>query len=146
MTFLCEHAIIQISCNFHILNWQIMWLHKSMPHIYTHIFKFITPHSWCKCKRAHFESGRSWVQAQVGPTKDYIIGICCFFAKHAALRRKSKDWLARNQDNVSLLEQRVFKSTTFSLLPKPINNSNFHRSTGLSHVKQNQLSYHYHGI
>ena len=28
------------------------------------------------------------------------IGICCFFAKYAALRRKSKDWLARNQDNV----------------------------------------------
>jgi hypothetical protein len=23
-----------------------------------------------------------------------IIGICCFTAKHAALRRKSKDWLA----------------------------------------------------
>ena len=34
-------------------------------------------------------------------TKDYKIGICCFSAKHAALRRKSKDWLARNQDNVS---------------------------------------------
>jgi hypothetical protein len=29
------------------------------------------------------------------------IGICCFYAKHAALRRKSKDWLARNQNNVS---------------------------------------------
>ena len=35
-----------------------------------------------------------------GQTKDYNIGICCFSAKHAALRRKSKDWLARNQDNV----------------------------------------------
>ena len=34
-------------------------------------------------------------------TKDYKIGICCFSAKHTALRRKSKDWLARNQDNVS---------------------------------------------
>jgi hypothetical protein len=33
--------------------------------------------------------------------KDYEIGICCFSAKHAALRRKSKDWLAQNQDNVS---------------------------------------------
>jgi hypothetical protein len=37
---------------------------------------------------------------QSGQTKDYKIGICCFFAKHTALRRKSKDWLARNQDNV----------------------------------------------
>ena len=36
-----------------------------------------------------------------GQTKDYKIGICCFSAKHAALRRKSTDWLARNQDNVS---------------------------------------------
>ena len=30
-----------------------------------------------------------------GQTKDYKIGICCFSAKHAALRRKSKDWMAR---------------------------------------------------
>ena len=37
-----------------------------------------------------------------GQTKDYKIDICCCFpAKHAALRRKSKDWLARNQNNVS---------------------------------------------
>ena len=36
-----------------------------------------------------------------GQTKEYKIGICCFSAKNAALRRKSKDWLARNQNNVS---------------------------------------------
>jgi hypothetical protein len=36
-----------------------------------------------------------------GQTKDYKITICCFFVKHAALRRKSKDWLARNQNKVS---------------------------------------------
>ena len=29
------------------------------------------------------------------------IGICCFFTKHAALRRKIKDWLTQNQNNVS---------------------------------------------
>ena len=34
-------------------------------------------------------------------TKDYKIGICCFSTKHAALRSKSKDWLSRNQNNVS---------------------------------------------
>jgi hypothetical protein len=34
-------------------------------------------------------------------TKDYKIDVCCFSAKHTALRRKSKDWLARNQDHVS---------------------------------------------
>ena len=36
-----------------------------------------------------------------GQTKDYKIGICYFSTKHAALRRKSKDWLTRNQDDVS---------------------------------------------
>jgi hypothetical protein len=34
-------------------------------------------------------------------TKQYKIGICCFSAKNAALRRESKDWLARNQNDVS---------------------------------------------
>jgi hypothetical protein len=36
-----------------------------------------------------------------GQTKEYKIGICCFSAKNASLRRKSKDWLARNHNNVS---------------------------------------------
>ena len=36
-----------------------------------------------------------------GQTKDYKISICSFSAKHAALRRKSKDWLVRKQDNLS---------------------------------------------
>ena len=31
-------------------------------------------------------------------TKDYKISICCFSAKYAALRRKKKDCLSRNQD------------------------------------------------
>ena len=35
------------------------------------------------------------------PTKGFEIGICCFSSKHAALRRKGTDRLARNQDNVS---------------------------------------------
>jgi hypothetical protein len=39
-------------------------------------------------------------ESRSGQTKDYKIVICCFSAKHAALRRKSQDWLARNQ-NVS---------------------------------------------
>ena len=39
-------------------------------------------------------------QPRSGQTQDYEIGIYCFSAKHAALRRKSIDWLARNQDNV----------------------------------------------
>ena len=33
--------------------------------------------------------------------KNYEIGIYCFSAKLTVLQSKSKDWLARNQDNVS---------------------------------------------
>ena len=40
-------------------------------------------------------------ESRLGQTKDHTISICCLSAKHAALRRKSKDYLARNQDNVS---------------------------------------------
>ena len=40
-------------------------------------------------------------ESQSGHTKDCKIGICCFSAKHASLRRKRKDWLARNRENVS---------------------------------------------
>ena len=40
-------------------------------------------------------------EPQSGQNKDYKIGICCFSAKHVALRRKIKDGLTRIQDNVS---------------------------------------------
>jgi hypothetical protein len=40
-------------------------------------------------------------EPQSGQIKDYKIGICYFSAKHVASRRKNKDWLARNQENVS---------------------------------------------
>ena len=30
-------------------------------------------------------------ESRLGQTRDYKIGICCFSAKHAALRNKSKD-------------------------------------------------------
>jgi hypothetical protein len=36
-----------------------------------------------------------------GQITDYKIGICGFSAKPAALRRKNKDWSARNQNNVT---------------------------------------------
>jgi hypothetical protein len=40
-------------------------------------------------------------EPQSGQTKDYKIDICRFSSKHASLRRKSKVWLTRNQNNVS---------------------------------------------
>ena len=51
------------------------------------------------------------LETRSGQTKDYKIGICCFSAKHAALRRKSKDWLARNQNNVSEVGKHVYPQT-----------------------------------
>ena len=56
-----------------------------------------------------------WFEPWSGQTKDYEIGICCFSAKHAALRRKSKDWLARNQDNVSEWDDFKGKITELTL-------------------------------
>ena len=40
-------------------------------------------------------------EPQSGQIKEYEIGMCCFSAKHTALRRKSKNSLDRNRDNVS---------------------------------------------
>ena len=48
-----------------------------------------------------------------GQTKDYQTGICCFTAKHAALRSKNKDWLARIQDNVSEWGDMSFRGLLF---------------------------------
>jgi hypothetical protein len=62
-----------------------------------------------------------------GQPNDYQIGICCFSAKHAALRRDDKNWLARNQNNVlgcssmsihGLLFQNVIINKTKVLLPQ----------------------------
>ena len=39
--------------------------------------------------------------ARSGSAKDCKIGICFFSAKHEALKRLCKDWLARNRENVS---------------------------------------------
>ena len=41
-----------------------------------------------------------WFDSCSSKTKNYKIGMCCFSSKHASLRRMSKAWLARNQDNV----------------------------------------------
>jgi hypothetical protein len=42
-----------------------------------------------------------WFKPQSGQIKDYNISIVWFSAKYAAVRRKNRDWLARNQVNMS---------------------------------------------
>ena len=46
-------------------------------------------------------AGDRGFEPRSGQTKDYRIGICCFPGMQAALRKKNKDCLARNQDIVS---------------------------------------------
>ena len=59
-------------------------------------------HQWCNGYRGHLEcvqiigSSPGWVKP-----KSMKLVCVCFTAEHAALRRKSKDWLALNQNNVS---------------------------------------------
>ena len=52
-----------------------------------------------------------------GQTNDCKIGICCVSAKHAALMRKSKCWLARNQANVSEWDMFI-RGLSFQLVSK----------------------------
>ena len=72
-----------------------------------------------------------------GQTKYYIIGICCFSTECAALRRKSTDWLARNQNNVSL-EQHVYQWTVVS--------ASWHYKNPTKHVGLAQSGHHHHLI
>jgi hypothetical protein len=51
-----------------------------------------------------------------GQPKDYKIGICCFSAKHAALRRKSKDCSDRGTNPQS----RGPETSTLTITP-PVN-------------------------
>ena len=56
--------------------------------------------SFVVCNNASNAEGRGF-DPLLGQTKDIKIGICCFFTKHPAFRRKSKDWLTQRQKNVS---------------------------------------------
>ena len=57
--------------------------------------------SWLKRRHERRKLPHYVLNMFVDQTKDYNIGICCFSAKHAVLRRKNKYWLIQNQDNVS---------------------------------------------
>ena len=64
---------------------------------------------------AYWSRVRYIIYSSPGQTKDNKIGICCFSTKHAALRRKNKNWLVQNQDNVSRVEQHVYPLTVVSV-------------------------------
>ena len=54
-------------------------------------------------------------ESRSGQTKDYQLVFVAYNAMHAELRRKSKDWLARNQDNVSEWSDMYIRGLLFLL-------------------------------
>ena len=104
-----SHSIILLFCQtgtYHV-NIYISYLHPSsrifktkfsflylFHRLYVYPFKSRKPHRWCNGQRVRIQWGRSWL-------RNYKISICYLSAKHGALMRKSKDQLARNQDNMS---------------------------------------------
>ena len=67
------------------------------------------------------------------PIKDYEIDIYCISTKHAALRTKCKDWLARNQDNVSEWDNMPIRRQLFT----------FSELYCWSSTKRSSLSFHW---
>ena len=67
-------------------------------HTHTHARKGTLTHTHTHPPASALDNG---FEPRSGQTNDYKFGICCFSEKHTALRRKGKDWLARNQNNVS---------------------------------------------
>jgi hypothetical protein len=72
----------------------------------------------------------------LGQTKDYKIGIYCFSTKHAALRRKTKDWLALNQDNVS---EWCDLTPVYLLIVVSVNKQLFFQGTNTINIQLNVL-------
>jgi hypothetical protein len=76
------------------LRYLCLFVHSGVQHILNHISGVMASVLASSAVDRGFEP-------RSGQTKDYTIGICHFSAKHAALWNKSKDWLARYQNNVS---------------------------------------------
>ena len=62
-----------------------------------------------------------------GQTKNHKIGIYCFSTKQATSRRKSKDWLVRNQNNVS-------QQSDISIYPRTVASVSQHYKNPTQHV------------
>ena len=84
----------------------------------------LATHCTCKLKPRRYFNGYSVLTSSVvdrgfelrwDKTKDDEICtcICCFSAKHAALKKKRKDWFARNQDNIPECDDRTIRGLLF---------------------------------
>jgi len=88
-------CIVQIGTNVSLLIWQVTCFCLRVKNV------SLLARAGMNCRALLYIVVDRGFEFQSAQTKDYKIGICCFSAKHAALRRKHKDWLARNQDNAS---------------------------------------------
>jgi hypothetical protein len=111
--YLYQRWSLNTGLNVYLIHWQIYCMPLTRVH---YIYKFIFPGILCIYIGivSIIQNGIGSVMVNVfsssavdrgfeprsGQTKDYKISMCCFFAKHVAFKRKSKDWLARNWDNV----------------------------------------------
>ena len=94
MYHLDKYFLILIHCIYKCCSYQDY-------HLSYYIIHFPVQYRWRNGKHARVEcADRGFTPGSV-QTIEYKIGMCCFSAKHAALRRKRKDWLALNQNNVS---------------------------------------------
>ena len=74
-----------------------------------HMGRFDCTQMWLNCPcgvmisilASNVEDRRYMYEPRVVQSYVYKIGICCFYTKYSALRRRSTDWLAHNPDNVS---------------------------------------------
>jgi hypothetical protein len=71
------------------------------PTLFQNLQEVINTRSISNSECASLSGVDFWFELQLGQTKDYDIGMCCFSLKHVAQMSKSKDKLAQNQDNVS---------------------------------------------
>jgi hypothetical protein len=115
-----------------VVNWQINNNENLMKQVFNLDGVFLFPyHCFCIAsfglnKKKHIGGVMASVLAssavdrgfdpRSGQTNHYKIGICCSSPKHAALRRKNKDWIAGNQDNVSECPTRPSADYCFSKL------------------------------
>ena len=77
--------------------------HKCISITYEQTVSLKTQHRICGVMVSVFASSAvdRGFEPRSGQTKAFKIDICCFSAKYAALRRKIKNLLVRNLDNVS---------------------------------------------
>ena len=96
--------LFSITFLYHFISFHCIYrvrVHKSIPSYGNNSLCMPTAsvEEWLSCSPRVRHIGE--FEPRFGKTNDYEIVISCFFAKYTALKRKNKDWLDQNQDNVS---------------------------------------------